>query len=119
MMENPPLVMRDLFQRLAHQLKTAIASDPATRGWTDASLDVRFSSSRSVTLKKIRVNVGGEALYLDALYGSLGDIIDDIGRVRMSEPCYGFIMSLNSQSKVEVRLNYDPKCFEDPDFWEK
>jgi hypothetical protein len=116
-MDDQLLKMQELFRSLALELKGALAADPKATGWTDASLDVRYSQAGTRWKKKLRATVEGHPVSVSTLYGMIDDLVEKIGENRIGEPFYGFVLCLNASGEVEVRFNYDVNAFADPDYW--
>jgi hypothetical protein len=115
-MDNPLIQVQHLFRSLAEQVVSATTAEPAAVGWSEVALDARFSPESSLQIGKIRAKVGGELVSISALYGDIIDLISAIRKNRIGDPFYGFVLTVTGKGEVQIRLNYDPNCYNDPEF---
>ncbi len=116
-MDNPLVAMQQVFRSLAQHFRDAVMADPHASGWSSAGMDVRFSSDGTSWARNTWAHVAGASVSLDVLSGTTNELLKDIWQSRAGEPFYGFILSINPQGEVEIRLNYDIDCLADPTFW--
>jgi hypothetical protein len=113
-MQNPLIQLQNLFRSLANEVVAAANAEPKARGWTEVTLDTRYSPHGSMQFRTIRAKVAGRSVDVDGLYGNLAGLTREIRMCNQGEPFFGFILTISDQGEVDIRLNYDPNCYNDP-----
>lgn len=115
-LDNPLLQLRDILHVLAAETVAAANNEPKAAGWTVVTLDARFSSTSSTTIRKVRATVGTALVSVDGAYGRMPILTYQLRNTNIGSPFYGVLLTVTAGGEVEVRLNYDPNCYTDPAF---
>jgi hypothetical protein len=116
--------MSEEFERLIRQLGEAlhhqVDSDLAGRDWVSAFLDVRYEKNGESWLSKVRaVRSDGESVSvkmrndIDVCLISLNSFRKSFG-----DEWYGIVLTVESDRRCQIELNYDPACSEDQSFYD-
>jgi hypothetical protein len=116
-MDNPLLIVQQLFRTLAEHIREAVNSQSEADGWTVATFDIRFAPEGSPRAARLDAMVGGRNVSLDTIYAAIDELAKQIWERQIGEPFYGFALSLLSTGQVDVQLNYDVNCLGDQAFW--
>jgi hypothetical protein len=102
---------------LAQELRGVIAADPESDGWTNAVLEVRYSADGSRRLTKARAKTKGLLVSVSTIMSNIDELTKQIWAARGDKAFYGFAMTIRASGEVDVQLNHDPACFDDPRFF--
>ncbi len=115
-LDNPLLQLRDILHALAAETVAAANNEPKAAGWTAVTLDARFSSTSSTTIRKVRATVGNALVSVSSAYGRMPLLTHQLRNTNIAFPFYGVTITVTAGGEVDVRLKYDPNCYTDPAF---
>jgi hypothetical protein len=99
-LQNPLIPLQNLFRSLAREVVAATNSEPKALGWTEVTLDVRYSPHGSKQFRTIRAKVAGRSVSVSGLYGDLAVIIRDLRTTNPGEPFYGFVLTIDADGPL-------------------
>jgi len=105
------------FRALAQEV--AALAKSTDKAWRKAVLDVRFSQDRTAWCKKIDVFVEQDRKVSGKMMGwNFDNLLLDLTGTPAPDRYYGVLLAVDRSGSVDVKLDYDPACFDDPTFYD-
>jgi hypothetical protein len=121
-MKEPPSLedFNALLNTIASKLYDDVFSELGDQAWCRCFLDARFDPEGSGAIScKIRVQTANERV-VSATGSSLSFDLIAMRRLRESlfaNAWYGLLLTVDANRQCQAKLNYDPKCYDDPAFY--
>jgi hypothetical protein len=116
-MSDTLLALRDELRALSLEVLAAAAL--TGQKWQTIELDARYSADRTVFSHKVEIIAGKKKLSAKTISTKISECLTTLVRNdRGVDPFFGIKMIIKADKSVDVKLDYDPACFEDPSFYD-
>jgi len=111
----------DIFKRMAEYLKKKVQSELKRKKWKSVFIDFRSSSEDGSGPDKLRLELpDGTIVKSIAVPVDITGLYLDAWELRENTPkkWYGLKLTVVPDGKSEILYHYDPRCADDPSFYD-